>query len=260
MIQYYQNFEGIIFSVKPYREKDQLCQIFTKETGKRMFFLRRGQTAKKAIRLTPLVRGSFVGHLPEQGFCFIKDIVQVAFPKVILFDIEKQACAGYMLQLVNRALAENEACLKVYQKLWLGLQAMENGIDAWTLAQVFALQMLPYFGVEPIFSHCAICGNEEGAFDYSMKYHGMLCEKHWPQDPNRLHWMPNSSYLVMKYAELPIDKVGQVHLSTPLKKDIHHHIDDLYDEYTGVYLQTNQFLKELFGLYNPLDASKGDKV
>ena len=77
-----ETFEGIVLFRRQYREEDTIVKLLTKEFGKRMFFIRRGQQSNHAMRaqLIPFSKNQYVGTINPSGFSFVKEASTLAFP------------------------------------------------------------------------------------------------------------------------------------------------------------------------------------
>ncbi len=79
------------------------------------------------------------------------------------------------------------------------LQRMDQGDDAEIITNIFEVQILQRFGIAPIWTHCVVCGETKGKFDYSSKYGGVICERHWSMDDHRYHADPRAVYFVRMF-------------------------------------------------------------
>ena len=54
----YQQFDGIVLSIRKHREKDALVKIFTREHGKRMFFVKNIKNPNPSLKaaLLPITK------------------------------------------------------------------------------------------------------------------------------------------------------------------------------------------------------------
>ena len=50
------------------------------------------------------------------------------------------------------------------------------------------------------------CGETQGKFDYSSKYSGVLCEKHWHLDEQRYHADPRAIHFIRLFAQVSYEK------------------------------------------------------
>ncbi|OYW71583.1 MAG: DNA repair protein RecO [Aerococcus viridans] len=252
---HYARFDGIVLFTRKYKENDLLIKIFTKEFGKRMFFIRNIQRTNNGLReiAFPYLRANFVGRINDKGFSFLSDVGDRYFPKTTIQNIEANAYAAYMVGLTDAAFEDFIPEDPLFDLLWQGLEKIEAGVDPTVVANIFEIQILPKFGVTPNFKSCAICGNTQGNFDYSMQYAGVLCEQHFHMDERRLHWSRRASYFIRMFSQIPYAKLGTVSLGQQTKSELRHALDMLYEEYVGIHLKSHHFISQMESFINPLD-------
>ncbi|MDK6804191.1 DNA repair protein RecO [Aerococcus sp. UMB7834] len=257
-----EEFAGIILFTRKHREKDMLVKIFTREYGKRMFFLRNIQRAKNPLRPAAFafVRGHFIGQVNASGLSFLNDVRDSLFPRLTTADISVNAYASYMTGLLDAALEDGEVNAILFDSLWQALGQLEASKDPAVVANIFELQLLPQFGVVPNLKACVFCGQADTVLDYSMKYAGFLCQKHFDKDPRRLHWTPRTAYLVQHLSQVNLSRLGSVSLGEANKRALRSAIDDLYEEYVGIHLKSRSFIDQLEKMINPLDGEEGNRV
>lgn len=258
---HYARFDGIVLFTRKYKENDLLIKIFTKEYGKRMFFVKNIQRQNNSLKeiAFPYMRASFVGTINDQGFSFLNDTGNIQFPKTTIDDIQANAYAAYMTGLTDAAFEDFIQEDKVFDLLWQGLGKIEAGVDPSVVANIFEIQLLPKFGVAPNFLYCAICGQDSGRFDYSMAYAGVLCADHFHMDERRLHWSPRASHFIRMFSQISYDRLGEVDLQVSTKAEIRQALDDLYEEYVGIHLKSRHFISQLETFINPLDDKREKK-
>ncbi|HCS98482.1 MAG TPA: DNA repair protein RecO, partial [Enterococcus faecalis] len=81
-------------------------------------------------------------------------------------------------------------------------------------------------------------------FDYSSKYSGVLCEKHWHLDEQRYHADPRAIHFIRLFAQVSYEKVQNIQVKEETKKSIRETIDMLYDEYVGLHLKRKKFIDQ----------------
>ncbi|KAA9301854.1 MULTISPECIES: DNA repair protein RecO [Aerococcus] len=253
-----ERFAGIILFTRKHREKDMLVKIFTREYGKRMFFLRNIQRPKNPLRAAAFafVRGHFIGQINASGLSFLNDVQDSHFPRLTTEDISVNAYASYMTGLLDAALEDGELNPILFDLLWQALSQVEAGKDPAVVANIFELQLLPQFGVMPNLKACVFCGQADTALDYSMKYAGFLCQRHFDKDPRRLHWSPRTAYLIQHLSQVDLSRLGSVQLKPANKQALRAAIDELYEEYVGIHLKSRSFIDQLEKMINPLDGNK----
>lgn len=244
---YYQTFHACVLSTRAYKERDVLIKLLTENYGKRMFLIRNIKSPKNALRLVafPFVRGEFIGHINKSGLSFLNQVNDYQFPKRTVEDIEINAYATYMSGLADAVVDDNIPVPKLYELFLQGLERLEDIPQAAIVLNIFELQLLPLFGVPINLKRCAICGRTSGPMDYSVKYHGLLCQEHFSNDLRRLHWAPRTTVMIQRLAQANLATLNSVHVSNATIQNLRRAIDQLYEEYVGLHLKSKTFIDQM---------------
>ena len=138
---------GFILFNRNYRENDKLVKIFTKQAGKRMFFVRGGGSGKLSAVIQPLNIAEFMMTVNDEGLSFIEDYSQAESFKEITSDIFKLSYATYLAALTDAAIADGVVDAQLFAFLEKTLVLMEEGLDYEILTNIFEIQVLDRFGV-----------------------------------------------------------------------------------------------------------------
>ena len=122
---------------------------------------------------------------------------------------------------------------------------MNDGADGETIMNIFEVQIMQRFGVALNWQRCGVCGKTTGAFDYSSKYSGVLCQEHWSMDPRRYHADPRAVYFIRMFNSINYDAINTINLKPETKKAIRQTLDQLYDEYIGLHLKSKKFIDQM---------------
>lgn len=241
-----EEIEGIVLFVKPHREKDYLVKIFTNRFGPLMFFVR-GSRRNDSLhhQLIPLTVGTFYADIRKDGLSFIQAVRNVEkFPNLQM-DIMKNAYGTYLCMLTDAAIADQEPNSQVYQELVSALKLIEKGNDLKIIAFMFEVKRLRQFGVEPNWTRCAVCGQTEGIFDYSSKYHGILCSNHFYCDKRRFHASPAAVHILRQLNFLDFNLVGNISVQEKTKAEMKRVLDKIYVENVGIHLKSKSFIEQM---------------
>jgi DNA repair protein RecO len=96
--------------------------------------------------------------------------------------------------------------------------------------------------VGPNFRACSICGKTKGVFDYSDKYHGILCAEDFFEDPRRLHVDPKAIHLIRLYSVINLETIGEISIKKHTQEEIKRLIDHIYDQLVGLRLKSKNLL------------------
>ncbi|EGP4797317.1 DNA repair protein RecO [Enterococcus faecium] len=239
--------KGLILSSRNYKEKDKLVKIFTESSGKMMFYIKgiHRQNQPLSPALLPFTEAVYIGNFRSEGLSFLSSVKDVHAFRHIQEDIFLSGYGTYLLNLVDVAIEDHQYDPHLFQFTQQALQRMDQGDDAEIITNIFEVQILQRFGIAPIWTHCVVCGETKGKFDYSSKYGGVICERHWSMDDHRYHADPRAVYFVRMFSAISYDKISGIHLKEETKQAIRELIDQLYDEYVGIHLKSKKFIDQM---------------
>ena len=238
--------KGIILFTKDYKEKDKLVKIFTESYGKMMFFVKGAHRKNNPISSTilPFTEAIYIGEFKNQGLSFLNSSKEGKAFLTIQQDIFINAYATYLLNLVDVAIEDRVYDPNLFHFLEQALTLLNKEKDAEIITNIFEIQLLNRFGISPNWTHC-VCGETKGRFDYSSKYSGVLCERHWSSDEHRYHANPKAIHFIRLFSSISYDKIQTITLKTETKTAIRVTIDELYDEYVGIRLKSKKFIDQM---------------
>ena len=244
----YQEFGGIVLSIRKHKEQDALIKVFTLEYGQRMFFVRNYYKANHAMKtaLLPFSHATYIGTIKSDGLCFLQDYKEVENFSVIQQDVYLNAYSTYFANLADAAIEDGEVNKELFDLLLVSYQQLQNGLDPEIIMNIFEMNMLRYFGVFPKLGRCAVCGNEQEPFDYSVRYSGVLCTKHFHEDPKRLQIHPAAIHFCRIFQVIQPTQVNQISLKSDTKEAIRQLIDFFYDEFVGIRLKSKAYIDQMY--------------
>ena len=104
------------------------------------------------------------------------------------------------------------------------------------------LKMLDCLGVRPMIDGCAFCGDDKNIVTLSSSAGGFVCGNCYQNE--RLVDSKVISLIRMLYY-VDISKITKLDLKDEIVEELDQFIDEYYDRYTGLYLRSKQFLKNL---------------
>ena len=93
----------------------------------------------------------------------------------------------------------------------------------------------------PNTSGCSVCGSKS-VITLSSDKGGYLCSKCHTNEPIV---SDKAIKLVRMYNLVDINKISKLDISKEVVYEVNNFIDEYYDRYTGLYLKSKSFLKEL---------------
>lgn len=239
--------KGIILFSKNHKEKDKLVKIFTESAGKMMFFVKGAHRQNNPLTpaLLPFTEAVYIGDFREEGLSFLNNAKDIQGFRKIQEDIFLSGYGTYLLNLADAAIDDRVYDPHLYHFLHQALSLMNTEVDAEIITNIFEVQLLQRFGVSPTWSHCVLCGQTQGKFDYSSKYNGVLCQNHWSADEHRYHADPRAVHFVRLFSAISYDKLQEVNVKSETKAQIRLFIDALYEEYVGIHLKSKKFIDQM---------------
>ncbi|KAF1304890.1 MULTISPECIES: DNA repair protein RecO [Enterococcus] len=239
--------KGLILFSRDHKEKDKLVKIFTESAGKQMFYVKGAH--KKNNPLTPALmnftEAVYFGTIRSEGLSFLNGAKEVQPFHKIQEDIFLAGYATYMLNLVDAAIEDRLYDPHLFHFTEQGLIQINEGADPEIICNIFEVQLLNRFGISPIWDQCAICGETTGKFDYSSKYNGVLCERHWGNDPHRYHADARGIHFLRLFAKISYDQIQSIQVKPETKQAIRKILDELYEEYVGLHLKSKKFIDQM---------------
>lgn len=242
-----QVFHGLVLRSQDYLDNDQLLYVFTDRFGIITFWLRgvKKPRSKKHYLALPFTYGKYQGSINRRGFSFLNDALQVQQFEKIATDLRLNAYTSYIYDLVLRAFAAGEPQLLWFNKLMQATKLIDQGLDAQIIINIIEIQLLQPFGVQPNWHSCVIGGETQGTFDYSLVKAGIICQKHWAEDEHRLHLAPKAVSYLRLFAQIDLQRIGQIKVSANIKAQLRQTIDAIYRDSVGVYPKSKKFLDQM---------------
>ena len=233
---------GIIISENPYKESSKLLNIITKEYGVIGVIAKGAKGIKSKLRnvSTKMTYAEFQIYYREGKLSTLicADIINPL--NNIRSNLLKISFASYLLDLTSQVLKENNN-KDIYNILVSALLKIEEGLDEGILTNIAELKYLSYLGISPNFDTCAICGNSK-IITLSTEKGGFICSEHHTNE--RIVNSKTLKIIRMLYY-VDIDKITKLDVSNEVKEEINNFINEYYDRYTGLYLKTKEFLKNV---------------
>jgi DNA repair protein RecO (recombination protein O) len=236
------NIEGIVLSETSYRETSKIIKVLTKE-GIVSFLAKGAKSLKSSLRnsTTKLTYGLFSSNLKNDGLSTLISVDTLDNFKNIKKDIKKISYASFILDLAYQ-VGKNNFEEDIFTFALASLKKIDEGFDSLVITNILELKYLFYLGVMPNLDACSICGSRENICTLSSDKGGYVCKNCLDKEPKVSE---KAIKLVRMYYYVDISKITKLEVSDSVKEEINTFLDLYYDRYTGLYLKTKDFLKNL---------------
>lgn len=236
------DIEGIVISEKPYSETSKLVKILTEE-GTIDLLAKGARSLKSDLRIstTKMTYGIFHMHYKENKLSTLNSVDIIDNFKNIKKDIDKISYASYIMELAFDVIKQN-INPNIFKILISSLKKMNEGEDIELITNILEIKYLEYLGVMPVIDGCAICGSKTSIATISSTRGGYICNNCLTNE--KIVDKKTIKLLRMLYY-VNIDSIESINISNKIKKELNDFIDEYYDFYTGLYLKSKSFLKNL---------------
>lgn len=240
--------EGIVTSETNYSETSKIINVITKEHGLIGIMAKGARSLKSPFRsvTSKLTYGKFIIYYKENKLSTLKEVSIINTFKNLKKDITKISYAAYLLELSEGVIKQNND-KRVFELLIQSLIKINDGFDPLVIMNILELKYLDFLGVMPVLDRCAICGRKTGITTLSSYRGGYVCNKCFT---NEKRVSSKTIKLIRMFYYVDISKITKLDISPEAKNEINMFLDDYYTRYTGLYLKSKSFIKNLQKLIN----------
>ena len=234
---------GIVVSENNYGEKSKIINLLTQEKGIIGVMVKGGRSLKSPLRsvTTKLTYGKFFIYYKKDKLSILKEVNIIDNFNNIKKDIELISYASYLVDLAYQVEKHNEEPI-IFDNLVSGLIKINEGMNPVVIMNILELKYLDNLGVLPILDSCVECGSKDNIVTLSSSRGGFLC-KDCSTGENIIS--SKAIKLIRMYYYVDISKIDNISLNETVVEEINNFLDDYYDRYTGLYLKSKGFLKNL---------------
>ena len=234
--------EGFVLNEKSYGETSKILTLLTKDYGIINILskgCKRVKSDLKAVSQKFTYAKFQINYKRDKLSLLINgDIINPLFN--IKNDIEKISYLNYISELVSQVVRQS-TYNGIYDLFISTIIKINENYDPLVITNILELKLLDYLGVSPVFDGCAMCGNEK-VITLSSYRGGYICKNHYN---NEYIVEPKTIRMVKAFKYVDISKITKIELEPKIKKEINNFIDEYYDRYTGLYLNSKNFLKDI---------------
>ena len=237
-----ENVEGIILNTRNYNDTSKILDIFTKEYGVIGVIAKGCKSLKSNLRSVTdkLTYATFTIYYKKDKLSILTEASVINNFNNIKKSIEKISYASYLLDLTHQVYKQSSST-DLYNILISGLIKINEDFNPLVITNIIELKYLNYLGVMPSLDSCVVCGSTN-VITLSSDKGGYLCKNCLTDEPIS---SDKAIKLVRMYYYVDIDKISKLDLSKDIVSEVNNFIDSYYDRYTGLYLKSKNFLKNL---------------
>lgn len=238
-----EKIEGIVLTEQDYGETSKILNVITKEYGIIGVISKGCRSMKSKLRSvsSKLTFGEFNLYYKKDKLSILTSVDVINPFNEIKKDISKISYASYILDLAGQVSKESYNS-DVYNLLISSLEKINDGFDPLVITNILELKYLNYLGVMPVLDACCLCDTTVGIETISPHRGGYICGNCFT---NERKVSARTIKMVRMYYYVDINKISKLDISEDVKKEINNFLDEYYDNYTGLYLKTKEFIQNL---------------
>ena len=240
--------EGIVVSETNYGETSKIINLITKKYGLIGVIAKGCRNIKSPLRsvTSKLTYGTFIIYYKENKLSTLKEVTVLNSFKKLKQDITGISYAAYMLELSEGVIKQSNNP-EIFNLLIQSLTKINEGFDPLVIMNILELKYLDFLGVMPIIESCAMCGSTNSIVTLSSYRGGYVCKDCYT---NEKMVSEKTIKLIRMFYYVDISKISKLDISLEAKNEINMFLDDYYSRYTGFYLKSKKFIKNLQKITN----------
>lgn len=242
-----ESVEGIVLSEVNYSESSKILNVLTKEHGLIGVMSKGCRNIKNKLRgvSRKLIHGTFHIYYKEEGVSTLVGVDLIHSFSKTMMDLEKISYSSFLLDLVLQVVRQNNDC-EIFDLLRDTLVKIEEGLNPFVLTNILELKLLPYLGVQPELDACSLCGSNKNIVSLSSSDHGFVCGACYT---NQRIVSEEVIKMIRMYQYVEISNISKLEVSEPIKNEINTFLDEYYERYTGLYIKSKDYMKQINRLY-----------
>ncbi len=235
--------EGVVLNAFDYGETSKILNVLTKEYGIIGIISKGCRSGKSNLCNVSqkLIYGEFQVYYKKNKLSILKEVDLLDSFSNIRKDIVKISYATYLLDLVEQVYKESNE-KKIFFEVINALKKINEDFDPVVISLILELRCLSFLGVTPIINSCALCHSDKGIKTLSVKSGGYVC--HQCYDNEKIYDQKTIKMIRMLYY-VDISKISRININQNIKKEIKDFLDYYYQDYTGLYLKSKEFLDKI---------------
>lgn len=235
--------EGMIVSETPYGESSKIIHVFSKEYGIISIMCKGAKSMKSKMRALTMkfTYGFFYIYYKEDKLSLLKDVDVLDSFKNIKQDIVLISYLNYISELTVQVY-KHSLEYSIYDYYISILKKIEDGMDPLILTNILEIKYLPFLGVGLELDSCILCGNKTNIVTIDAYAGGFICKNCYQ---NQTLVSPKTIKLIRMYYYVDVESISKLAISEDVAREINIFINNYYDRYTGLYLQSKKFLNKM---------------
>lgn len=239
--------EGFIISEVPYKDTSKIINIFTKE-GLIGCVAKGAKSLKSNLRVntTKFTYGKFIIKGTNDKLNTLIEANVINELKNIKSDLLAVSYLSYIVDLTYQIIKQAYDTESLYNLFISTILKLNESLNPKVICNIYEIKVLDYLGVGINFNSCSKCGNTKNIVTINGDAGGYLCSNCYT---NEIIYDTKTIKMFRMYYLIDINTISDLKISEEVINNIDRFINTYYDRYTGLYLKSKKFLKDINKLY-----------
>ena len=235
--------DGFILTETPYGESSKIINVLTKEFGIIGIIAKGANSLKSKNRVATLklTYAKFNIYYKENKLSTLVSADIINPLKNIRSDIFLISYLTYLAELTSQVVKQSNA-KSVYDDFIIAILKIEEGLDPLVITNILEIKYLEKLGVLFNLDECVICGSKTSIATISADAGGFVCKNCLT---NEYLVSPKVIKMIRMYYYVNIKSITNIKIDDDIKKTINQFLDMYYEKYTGLFLNSKNFLKNI---------------
>lgn len=236
--------DGFVLSEIPYGESSKIINVLTREYGVIGIMCKGAKSLKNRYRVpTMKLSYSHFNIMYKENKLSTLVSADVINPfKLVKSDILLVSFLAYLTELISQVVKQSNDIENIYDDFIKTILKLEDGLDPIVLTNILEIKYLEYLGVLFNLDECVICGSKNNIATFDADKGGYICINCLT---NEIIVDKKVIKMIRMYYYVNIDSIKEIKVDDLTKNTINKYLDLYYERYTGLYLNSKDFLKKL---------------
>lgn len=234
---------GIIISEVDYSETSKIINVLTSESKIIGILCKGAKSIKSKLRVSTskFSYGDFHLYYKEDKLSTLITVDVLNEFRNIKSDIILIGYLGYIVELSSQVAKQNTS-EKIFSFLISILTKINEGLNPMILTNILEIKLLDYLGIGLNLDSCSLCGTKTNIITIDGSNGGLICKKCFT---NEIIVDLKIMKLLRLYYYVDIDTITKLDISHEICLQINDFINNYYEKYAGLYLNSKKFLEEI---------------
>lgn len=236
--------DGFVLSEIPYGESSKIINVLTREYGVIGIMCKGAKSLKNRYRVpTMKLSYSHFNIMYKENKLSTLVSADVINPfKLVKSEILLVSFLAYLTELTSQVVKQSNDIENIYDDFIKTILKLEDGLDPIVLTNILEIKYLEYLGVLFNLDECVICGSKNNIATFDADKGGYICINCLT---NEIIVDKKVIKMIRMYYYVNIDSIKEIKVDDLTKNTINKYLDLYYERYTGLYLNSKDFLKKL---------------